>query len=205
MKNTKFFTLLLMIVVACFAATLNVKNIVTTTTSYRLVYSDSDTLLNVTPSSDFTIIVPVEIGSKDTFQTGTKIYGSSLTDYTVLITGDKGVTIINPDNAFRTRHLGSQWTLTKIKRNVWLLEGDLYSTEIDAYIGDDVTIKAEVDPNATGPFTFTWYKNGVALTGQTNASLKLISVKSLDAGVYKVYVRNDAGYATSETTNLLIR
>lgn len=202
MKKTYLFSLL--IAGAIFAAALGVKN-VTTGTSYRLVAADSDSLINITVPSTFKVIVPLETAVKDTFSSGTKIYGSSLTDNVVWITWDDGVTVINPDNAFRTKHLGSQWTLTKVKRNVWLLDGDLYSVEIDAYVGDDITIKADVDPNATGPFIFTWYKDNVALTGQTNASLKLTSIKTTDSGNYKVDVRNNMGYASSEVTNLMVR
>jgi hypothetical protein len=202
MKKTYLFSLL--IAGAMFAAALGVKN-VTTGTSYRLVAADADSIINITVPSTFKVIVPLETAVKDTFSSGTKIYGSSLTDNVVWITWDDGVTVINPDNAFRTKHLGSQWTLTKVKRNVWLLDGDLYSTEIDAYVGDDITIKADVDPNATGPFVFTWYKDNVMLAGQTNASLKMVDIKVSDAGNYKVDVRNNMGYASSEVTNLMVR
>ena len=202
MKKTYIFSLL--IAGAMFAAALGVKN-VTTGTSYRLVGADADSIINITVPSTFKVIVPLETAVKDTFSAGTKIYGSSLTDNVVWITWDDGVTVINPDNAFRTKHLGSQWTLTKVKRNVWLLDGDLYSTEIDAYVGDDITIKADVDPNATGPFVFTWYKDNVVLAGQTNASLKLVDIKTTDSGNYKVDVKNNMGYASSEVTNLMVR
>lgn len=202
MKKTYIFSLL--IAGTMLAAALGVKN-VTTGTSYRLVGADADSIINITVPSTFKVIVPLETAVKDTFSAGTKIYGSSLTDNVVWITWDDGVTVINPDNAFRTKHLGSQWTLTKVKRNVWLLDGDLYSTEIDAYVGDDITIKADVDPNATGPFVFTWYKDNVVLAGQTNASLKLVDIKTTDSGNYKVDVKNNMGYASSEVTNLMVR
>lgn len=189
-----------------FAASMDVKNIFVTT-SYKIVSNDSDALLNVTSPSNtlVRIIVPLETGNKDTFQTGTKIYGNSLTDGTILVSGDDGVTIINPDNAFRTKRLGSQWTLTKIRRNMWLLSGDLYSTEIDAYVGDDITIRANVDPAATGPFVFTWFKDNVVILDQNNASLKLTNLSLADSGNYRVEVKNSVGYASSEVTNLLVR
>jgi len=44
---------------------------------------------------------------------------------------------------------------------------------LEAYVGDDVTIRAKVDPLATSPLTFTWYKNGIVLQGKTQASLKI--------------------------------
>jgi hypothetical protein len=202
----KIYLILLLIATVSLAA-VAVKNI-TTGTSYRLTASDSETLINFNPppsTTTFRIVIPLESATRDTFTVGTRVYGSSLVDKPMLISCDAGVTIINPDNAFRTKHLGSKWALTKIKRNVWLLEGDLYSTEIDAYVGDDVTIKAEVDPNATGPFVFTWYKGGAALIGQTNASLKLSNIKITDSGNYKVDVNNNIGYSSSEITNLIVR
>ena len=109
---------------------------------YVLSFRDQQTLLNVVSraNSIAKIVVPYEI--KEIFKSGAIIYGSSLTDGTILIDARPGVVILNPDNAFRTKSMGSQWTLTKVKNNFWLLEGDLYSIELDAYVGDDIVIKA---------------------------------------------------------------
>ena len=101
--------------------------------------------------------------------------------------------------------MGSQWTLTKVKNNFWLLEGDLYSVELDAYVGDDIVIKAKVDPSASPPLTFIWYKNGIPLFGKTQASLKIENAKLSDSGNYKVDAKNNKGYSSSEITSLLVR
>jgi len=172
---------------------------------YVLSFRDQQTLLNVVSraNSIAKIVVPYEI--KEIFKSGAIIYGSSLTDGTILIDARPGVVILNPDNAFRTKSMGSQWTLTKVKNNFWLLEGDLYSVELDAYVGDDIVIKAKVDPSASPPLTFIWYKNGIPLFGKTQASLKIENAKLSDSGNYKVDVSNTSGYLSSEVTSLTIR
>lgn len=172
---------------------------------YTISSKDQQSLLNITAdnSSVIKIIVPFE--NRETFKVGTKIFGSSLTNGTVIITGQSGVTILNGENAFRTKSAGSQWSLTKVKNNFWLLDGDLYSLEMEAYVGDDVVISAKVDPIATSPFTFTWYKNGALIKGKTQASLKIDNAQISDSGNYKVEVKNNKGYASSETTSLVVR
>jgi hypothetical protein len=172
---------------------------------YTISSKDQQVLINVIskPNTVVKIVVPFE--TREIFRTGTTIYGNSLTDGTVWISGQTGVRIVNSDNAFRTKALGSRWTLTKISANFWILNGDLYSVELEAYVGDDVTIRAKVDPLATSPLTFTWYKNGIVLQGKTQASLKINGAQISDSGNYKVDVRNDTGYANSEITSLIVR
>jgi hypothetical protein len=182
------------------------KNI-TVTTEYKVGPKDDDTLLLVqNPSNRLVkIVIPVE-PRLDIFSSGAKIEGVSLSDGIVWISPETpSVTILNPDEAYRTRKAGSKWTLTRLNKNFWLLEGDLYSLEIDAYIGDNVTIRANIDSKATGPFKFVWYKNGRILPSQTQASLKLTDIKISDSGDYRVEVSNSSGLVKSETTNLLVR
>lgn len=183
------------------------KNI-TVSSEYKLISKDNNTLLLVqNPNSKIVkIIVPIEPSKFDLFSNGARIEGVSLTDGIVLISPENSsVTILNSEDAFRTRKAGSKWTLTRLHKNFWLLEGDLYSLEIDAYVGDDVTIRANIDSKATGPFKFVWYKNGSLLDDQIQASLKLTDVKNVDAGNYRVEVSNSAGLVKSETTSLFIR
>lgn len=180
---------------------------VTTSTEYRLTTKDAGYMIAMqTPKNSLVrFVVPFEKTASTTFGTGSEIYGTALSDGTINIVGDSGVTILQSDEAFRTRKMGSQWKLTKISRNFWLLEGDLYSLQVDAYIGDDITIRANVDSSATEPLRFVWYKNNIVLAGKTNASLKLTNITTSDSGNYKVEVRNAAGLAKSETTSLLVR
>ena len=203
----KLFLLLTFLTVALTSyASLDVKT-VSTSTEYRLTNRDSGYLIAMqTPKNSLVrFVVPFERTTSTSFGTGTEIYGTALSDGKINIVGDDGVTILQSDDAFRTRKMGSQWKLTRISRNFWLLEGDLYSLQVDAYVGEDITIRANVDAAATGPLRFTWCKNNVLLTGKTTASLKLTNITTADAGNYKVEARNTAGLVKSETTSLVVR
>jgi hypothetical protein len=54
-----------------------------------------------------------------------------------------------------------------------------------------------VTANGTGPLTYQWLKNGVALAGATSASLAIPSLVPADAGRYAVLVGNVVGNVTS--------
>ena len=204
MNLFKFIVLYFSLAIIGLAQTLKV---FTKTTDYTLSTSDKDTIIVFTDVSKplVRMIVPLETSSKTTFTTGSRIYGSSLTESTVYIVGMPGVEIISPEEAFRSKTFGSRWELVKINKNTWILQGDLYSLEMTAFVGDDVVVKAIVDTNATGPFTFMWYKNGVLIPNATNASLKLINVQLANTGKYYAIVSNTRGSFTSEATNLLVK
>jgi hypothetical protein len=76
---------------------------------------------------------------------------------------------------------------------------------MNAFIGDDVVIKAVVDADATGPFIYKWYKNGVLIPDATFASLKLNNIDLSTSGKYYAIVSNRAGSYTGETTTLIVR
>lgn len=202
----KIFLLLTFLAVALTSYALDVKTI-STSTEYKITNRDSGYLIAMQTPNNSTVrfVVPFERTTSTSFGTGTEIYGTALSDGTINIVGENGVTILQSDDAFRTRKMGSQWKLTRISRNFWLLEGDLYSLQADAYVGDDITIKANVDAAATGPLRFVWYKNNVVLAGKTNASLKLANITTADSGNYRVEARNTAGLVKSETTSLVVR
>ena len=200
----KIFLLLTFLTVALTSYALDVKTI-STSTEYKITNRDSGYLIAMQTPNKSTVRFVVPFERTNVFGTGTEIYGTALSDGTINIVGENGVTILQSDDAFRTRKMGSQWKLTRISRNFWLLEGDLYSLQADAYVGDDITIKANVDAAATGPLRFVWYKNNVVLAGKTNASLKLANITTADSGNYKVEARNTAGLVKSETTSLVVR
>jgi hypothetical protein len=200
----KIFLLLTFLTVALTSYALDVKTI-STSTEYKITNRDSGYLIAMQTPNKSTVKFVVPFERTNVFGTGTEIYGTALSDGTINIVGENGVVILQSDDAFRTRKMGSQWKLTRISRNFWLLEGDLYSLQADAYVGDDITIKANVDAAATGPLRFVWYKNNVVLAGKTNASLKLANITTADSGNYKVEARNTAGLVKSETTSLIVR
>jgi len=175
-------------------------------TEYKLTRSDNGYLLAINSPVNKIVKIVVPFERTSAFSTGTEISGLAMTDGTIQISSENNdVIILQPDNAYRTRKIGSTFRLTRVSRNFWILDGDLYSLEVDAYVGEDITIRANVDPNATGPLRFTWYKNNTVLPGKTQSTLKLPSVTTSNSGNYRVDASNTAGLIKSETTNLLVR
>jgi hypothetical protein len=63
----------------------------------------------------------------------------------------------------------------------------------------------EVSVTGTAPMTFQWLKDGVALPGQTNASMRIASAQSGDSGLYQVQVGNAGGTVFSSAASLEVR
>jgi subtilase family serine protease len=56
----------------------------------------------------------------------------------------------------------------------------------------------------TKPLSYQWWKDGLALSGQTNMSLMLTNVQTSDFGNYSVVVTNDFGSVTSSPAQLAL-
>ena len=56
----------------------------------------------------------------------------------------------------------------------------------------------------TGPFSYTWYKDGNIIAGATEPELTVAAVVAADAGNYSVVVKNDVGEVTSNTAVLTV-
>ncbi len=54
--------------------------------------------------------------------------------------------------------------------------------------------------SGTGPYNYTWSKNGTAISGQTNSSLTLNNVTTNDAAAYSVIVGGVIGTVTNSAT-----
>ena len=54
-----------------------------------------------------------------------------------------------------------------------------------------------VNPAGTGPFTYQWYRNGVAVPGATSASYSLTATAANNGATYTVAVTNPGGTAVS--------
>ena len=63
------------------------------------------------------------------------------------------------------------------------------------------SVKVAAVPDAT----YQWLKNGAALPGATETTLRISSLKAGDAGRYSVRVTNGSGTATSSTATLSVR
>lgn len=82
------------------------------------------------------------------------------------------------------------------------LTAALEASTATATVGQTVTIA--VTASGTAPFTYQWYKDTVAISGATSASLVLTSVTTSSAGTYKATVTNSAGYTTSDNAVLTV-
>ena len=64
--------------------------------------------------------------------------------------------------------------------------------------GDSVTFSTVA--SGTGPYSYAWMKNNVAISGQTNSSLTLNNVNSGNAATYSVIVNGLMGSVTNSAT-----
>ena len=61
-----------------------------------------------------------------------------------------------------------------------------------------------VEATGTPTLAYQWFKDGAALTGQTNATLTLTNAQATDAGIYGVRVTNPAGNAFSNAATVTV-
>lgn len=68
--------------------------------------------------------------------------------------------------------------------------------------GDDVTFLVAV-AGGVSPYTYQWYYNNVALSGETDPTLELTNVDSGDAGNYKVVITDSTGQILTSNVAVL--
>ena len=68
--------------------------------------------------------------------------------------------------------------------------------------GQNATFSVAVE--GTSPFTYQWKKDGAAITGATDVTLRLVNVTSGQAGNYSVVVTNASGAVTSSAAVLTV-
>ena len=61
-----------------------------------------------------------------------------------------------------------------------------------------------VEATGTPTLAYQWFKDGAALTGQTNATLNLTNAQATDAGIYGVRVTNPAGNVFSNAATVTV-
>jgi hypothetical protein len=74
-------------------------------------------------------------------------------------------------------------------------------TNVNFTIGG--TVSLVVAANSAQPATYQWFKNGVAITGQTSATLTINNATASDMASYYVVVTNENGSVTSATVAAL--
>ncbi|HEX7880409.1 MAG TPA: hypothetical protein VF720_13420, partial [Candidatus Eisenbacteria bacterium] len=183
--------------------------------------------LNVEEDS-LTHFVPVPVGQVvRIFMTGTAA-GSSTAGASSVVDGDSqlamlwGIASLDPNasvisltNVGHTPPPPQNATLPnavdyRAPRPVGLLECFTFSEQpVEAIACASGDAGFAVDVSGTGPFTYQWYKNGVALNGLANpsattASLMLPDVTAGDAGSYTVKITNPCGDRTSDAAMLTV-
>jgi hypothetical protein len=69
--------------------------------------------------------------------------------------------------------------------------------------GADVVLNSDVTTSSP-PLSYQWFKNGVAVGGATDRTLRLSGVTRADAGSYSVAVTNPAGTTSSRTAKVTV-
>jgi uncharacterized delta-60 repeat protein len=128
-------------------------------------------------------------------QTGATLTIASATtadagDYSVAVSNDLGTTASSI----------ARLTVNSVQSPVIVITTQPASQTVSA--GANVTFN--VTATGSAPMSFQWTKNGVALAGQTSASLTLASVTSADAGNYAVTVSNATSVVTSAVVALTV-
>ncbi len=72
-----------------------------------------------------------------------------------------------------------------------------------SFDGEVVTLSVEAD--GQGPFTYQWYKDGVAINGATEATLIIENASNADNGDYTVTVISAVGSVNSEVASLSVQ
>jgi hypothetical protein len=76
-----------------------------------------------------------------------------------------------------------------------------YSSSQSTFAGTAVSLTYTLE--GPGPFTYQWYKNGVALAGATGATLAFVATPA-DAGAYTVAITNALGTTLSPISTLIV-
>ncbi len=126
-------------------------------------------------------------GATSSTLTLTKMEAANAGSYTVKITDSVGSTIIS-NAATVTVHNALEITQQPV--GISLLEGNAAS----------LTVAAE----GQGTLSYQWYKDDVALSGETSATLSFSSLAMSNAGKYKVEVSDINGTVTSTTVAVVV-
>lgn len=69
--------------------------------------------------------------------------------------------------------------------------------------GSSYSLKVAVQ-GTSGSYTYQWYKDGTALTGETSSTLNFSALAESDAGAYTVVVSNGVSSVTSDTATVTV-
>ena len=69
--------------------------------------------------------------------------------------------------------------------------------------GSSVTLSV-VAGGIPNVFTYQWYRNGVAITGETGSTLTISSISTTDVGIYSCTPTNSGGTTNSSSTTISV-
>ena len=106
--------------------------------------------------------------------------------------------------AFTLAVSNSFGSVTSLVATLAVLDPDLATQPLsqNRELGDAATLS--VIPAGTVPFTFQWFRDGVALSGATGDVLTLTNLHASDAGNYTVVICNALGCITSSPAPLTV-
>ncbi|MGJ3242345.1 MAG: immunoglobulin domain-containing protein [Opitutales bacterium] len=158
--------------------------------------------ITLAPGNDVTFRVAATGSAPLAYQwtrDGTPLAGGTLATYTVVDadSGDAGSYRVTVSNAAgSTESLTARLTVdgSQPPRIIDQPAAGTFATGSTATL----TVRA----GGSAPFTYQWFKDGDALTGQTEATLVINDVADADAGAYSLRVANNNGSVDSEAAIL---
>ena len=199
------------------ASSLNLNNVTTGQAGVYTVIVSGAAGNSVTNSATLTVNVPVSVTVPPVDQT--TVVGSNVT-FSVTATG----TSLSYQWLYNASVVGTASSLTL--NSVTAIQGGIYTVIVSGAAGTPVTNSAALTVNVpvsatpltnlvcfqgenatfctaasgTGPFNYTWTKNGSVMGGQAANSLTLNNVSTNDAATYAVVVCGAAGSVTNNAT-----
>ena len=128
---------------------------------------------------------------------GVDIPGASLRTYTIpsATAADEG--------AYSVRVRNAAGSVTSLVATLTIQSPPVITQEPQSVLtASGTNVSFTVAASGSGPFTYQWRKNGIALSGKINATLDLLNVQIPDSGDYSVLVGNAAGAVASAVANL---
>ena len=87
---------------------------------------------------------------------------------------------------------------------LWKTAPDIIDQPLSQAVMEGVSVTFSVIAIGTKPFSYQWYKDGVALENEVNPSYMIESVSAEDLGDYTVVVSNELGETTSTAAKLTL-
>ena len=108
------------------------------------------------------------------------------------------------DGSYQVILTDSSISVTSSIANQFVIDPVISNQPTGGYVSVGQTAMLTVAAVGTSPITYQWRKNGVPLSGATNASLSLTNLQSSDSGNYDVLVSNSIASFSSSVASLLV-